>query len=77
MGCILRAMNATNPVLTLGLTAILLAPFSLWGQNPMLLPPLVTDTEVTLVMDHGEHTFLEGVTTPTMGCNGPDRKSVV
>jgi len=71
MGCILRAMNATNPVLTLGLTAILLAPFSLWGQNPMLLPPLVTDTEVTLVMDHGEHTFLEGVTTPTMGCNGP------
>ncbi len=64
-------MNATTPVLTLSLTAILLVPFTLWGQNPMLLPPLVTDTEVSLVMDHGEHTFLEGVTTPTMGCNGP------
>ncbi|MEY3010715.1 MAG: hypothetical protein RLZZ314_1357 [Bacteroidota bacterium] len=37
----------------------------------MLLPPLVSDTEVTLVMDHGEHLFFEGVTTPTMGCNGP------
>lgn len=37
----------------------------------MLLPPKITDNEVNLVMDHGEHSFLNGVITATMGCNGP------
>lgn len=59
--------HLTSSITTLAL--VLTMP--VLGQNPLLLPPLVTETETTLIMDHGDHEFLEGVTTPTMGCNGP------
>ena len=41
------------------------------AQQTLLFPPLVTGTEFTLEMDSGEHSFLPGVVTPTLGINGP------
>ncbi len=41
------------------------------GQQPLLLPPLETGSEFTLTLDSGQHEFLPGVVTPTLGINGP------
>lgn len=43
----------------------------LLGQNPLPIPPAITTSTVDLTLDEGTHQFYSGVTTNTMGANGP------
>lgn len=63
-------MNAFSTFRFVGFTGLLGATAA-HAQSPLLLPEFLTDTEVTLTLDHGEHEFLPGVMTPTLGANGP------
>lgn len=44
---------------------------SLFAQNPLPIPPALTSTTVDLTLDEGTHQFYSGITTNTMGANGP------
>jgi FtsP/CotA-like multicopper oxidase with cupredoxin domain len=41
------------------------------GQNPLAIPPTITSTSITLTLNEGTTNFYPGVTTNTMGANGP------
>jgi bilirubin oxidase len=66
----LACMNAFCTFRIVGFAGLLGATTA-HAQSPLLLPEFLTDTEVTLTLDHGEHEFLPGVMTPTLGANGP------
>lgn len=40
------------------------------AQNPILIPPTLSGTNISLTYQNGTHEFLSGVTTNTMGVNG-------
>ena len=43
---------------------------SLSAQNPLLIPPTLSGTQINLTLQHGSFEFFPGITTPTMGVNG-------
>lgn len=51
------------------LGTLVVAP--LIGQNPLPIPPSITTSTIDLTLDEGTHQFYSGVTTNTMGANGP------
>ncbi len=40
------------------------------AQNPILIPPTLSGTNISLTFQNGTHEFFSGVTTNTMGVNG-------
>lgn len=38
--------------------------------NPLLIPPVLSGTNIDLTLQHGTHEFFEGITTNTLGVNG-------
>lgn len=48
-----------------------LTSMPLFGQNPLPIPPAITASTVTLTLDESTHQFYPGITTNTMGANGP------
>jgi blue copper oxidase len=57
-------------------TLLLAATLTIFGfatkaQNQMPIPPVLTGSEITLTLQEGTTQFFPGVTTNTMGVNGP------
>lgn len=42
-----------------------------FGQNPILIPTAITNNTINLTLTEGTNNFYAGVTTNTMGANGP------
>ncbi len=47
-----------------------IATFLTVAQNPILIPPTLSGTNINLTFQNGTHEFFPGVTTNTMGVNG-------
>lgn len=43
----------------------------MYGQNPLMLPPISEGNSINLMIQNGSHEFFEGISTETAGCNGP------
>ena len=41
-----------------------------YGQNPLVIPPAITTSNMTLTLQEGVTQFYPGVNTSTMGANG-------
>ncbi len=50
--------------------AFLFFGFSLLAQNPLLIPPTLSGTQINLTLQQGTFEFFPGVSTATMGVNG-------
>ncbi len=48
---------------------LFIAPF-LHAQNPLLIPPALSGTDINLTLQYGTHEFFDGIATNTMGANG-------
>lgn len=49
---------------------LLFACTSMWAQNPLAIPPVLTGTSFDLKIQNGSTQFYPGITTPTYGING-------
>ena len=50
--------------------ALLLISGLAFGQNPLVIPPVITSTSMSLTLQEGVTQFYQGINTNTMGANG-------
>ncbi len=49
---------------------LFISTYNAKAQNPLIIPPVIQDTNIDLILQNGTHQFLPGQITATMGANG-------